>query len=160
MNLTDILIPVGTLATLVVLPVTQLVKDALKATGWWVLGLSVLVGMVCGGLLAAGGIADLRGLADFPAWASGAVLGLLAGVTASGGKAVVTSVQENGAWARAKVQAKVQENAEAATSAGEGEVPPLADGWETASLDELGRTRTDWPAVPGVEPDAAPLVTK
>ncbi|EYB66290.1 hypothetical protein DEIPH_ctg092orf0001 [Deinococcus phoenicis] len=108
---------------------------------------SALLGAMLGAVLAAGGIAGLAALGLFPRPVSGAVLGLLAGLVASGGKAAVTGIQVNGAWARAKAQAEVGRAADSDSLPAPPAPAAPADDWQPASLDDLARTRTDWPAV-------------
>ncbi|MCP2015603.1 O-antigen/teichoic acid export membrane protein [Deinococcus sp. HSC-46F16] len=109
---------IATVAALagLVLALTQLLKvhlgrknakgerETLK--GRRVVVLSVLIGAGLGALLAAGGLADLADLVAFPPAWSGAVLGLLSGLVASGGKDAITGIQINGAKARAKAEAR------------------------------------------------------
>jgi len=138
MGMLQLIATVAALAGLV-LALTQLLKvhlgrknakgerESLK--GRRVVVLSVLIGAGLGALLAAGGLADLADLVAFPPAGSGAVLGLLAGLVASGGKDAITGIQINGAKAQAKARAKY-----APTPPG---LPD--DEWVDATLDELAR---------------------
>lgn len=115
MSVLELLATVGALAGLV-LALTQLLKvhlgkklpngerESLK--GRRVILLSVVVGVALGVLLALGGLDDLALLAGYPPAWSGAVLGLLAGLIASGGKDAVTGIQKNGAKVRAQAEAR------------------------------------------------------
>lgn len=147
----DVLELIATIAALagLILPLTQLLKVQLGLKGRVVLVLSLLLGALTGGVLAAGGVAGLAVLSTFPKWVSGAVLGLLAGATASGGKDTITGIQINGAQARAKAQAEY--SCPADTPAAPAPPATPADEWAPATLDDLARTRTNWPAPSGLD---------
>lgn len=138
MSLTELATAVG-LLTAMLLTLTQLVKDQLGLKGWHVLAVSVGLGITVGALLAGGGVRELQALSLYPAWASGAVLGLIAGLTASGGKAVVTNLQENGARARAEAQAAVD------APVSEADAP---EEWQAASLNDMAQTHPNWADAP------------
>lgn len=115
MSVLELLATVGALAGLV-LALTQLLKvhlgkrlpngerESLK--GPLVIVLSVWIGTTLGALFALGGLEDLALLTGYPPVWSGALLGLLAGLVASGGKDAVTGIQKNGAKARAQAEAR------------------------------------------------------
>ena len=115
---------------------TQVVKVQLGLKGRVVFVTSLLLGAVLGCLFAWGGLLEFRVLRDFPSLASGAVLGLLSGLGASGGKDFVTGVQKNGAKYRAEYSAPDCAPA-----------PAPADEWREVDLDTYA-SRTDWPALP------------
>lgn len=139
--MTELFLTVASLAAFV-LALVGLAKDRLRGTdrlkGWTTILLSLGLGVVLGALLASGGIRELRVLELYPPAASGAFLGLLAGLLASGGKAVVTGVQINGAAARARADAQYNP-----APAAPGAAPD--DGWVDSDLSSM--TRTDWPPV-------------
>lgn len=103
-----------------------------RLKGWATIVLSVVVGIILGAVFAQGGIGELQVLTGYSPAGSGAVLGFLAGLLASGGKALITGIQINGANARARAQAKYE--CPAPTSA-------PADEWEPAGLEDLAPSR-------------------
>ncbi|MVN88305.1 hypothetical protein GO986_16285 [Deinococcus sp. HMF7620] len=143
---------VGILAT-----ITQFLKVQLGLKGNVVkgicLGLGVLLGVT--GLEEAG--RDVLPL--LPGWLSGGLLGLLAGLVASGGKDLITGVQLNGAKARVEAEIKATgKRLEAQLDA----LPPmvgsqvaLPDDLVPATIEDVLRHTGEWPAVPGL--DDAPL---
>lgn len=118
---------------------TQVVKVQFGLKGRVVFLVSLVLGVILGCLFAWGGLLEFRVLRDFPSLGSGALLGLLAGLGASGGTDFVTGVQRNGAKYRAEYT-PATDYAPAPTQ--------TPDEWQPATLDDLTRTRTDWPAAP------------
>lgn len=149
MTILELIATVGAFAGLV-LALTQLLKvhlgkrlpngERTSLKGPLVILLSVWIGTSLGALLALGGLDDLTLLRGYPPAWSGALLGLLAGLVASGGKDAVTGIQKNGAKARARAEAEY----------GSPPPAPSAAEWVDATLDSL-TTRTDWPAIPGLD---------
>lgn len=138
-----------------VLPITELVKSSFGMKDKRAILLtSTLIGALLGVVLAAGGLAELTGLQAFPVWASGLVVGVLAGLTASGGRKAYTNLQDRGAEARAKalvkagvpvVEVPVVPVAATVTPVTPQTDPPL-DEWRPATLEDL--------ALPKGEPHA------
>lgn len=132
----------------VVLTLTQLVKKHIPfLKGFWVVLVSLLLGSLLGAAFAAGGMIGFNYLPAWPPAAGGALLGVLAGLMASGGKDTITGIQQNGAKARAQMEARYGSPACEQPAA----PPQTPDEWQPATLDDLTRTRTDWPAVPGLD---------
>lgn len=157
--MTELFLTVASLAAFV-LALVGLTKDRARDAGrslkgWATISLSLVVGVALGAVFAQGGIRELRVLELYPPAGSGALLGMLAGMLASGGKAVITGIQLNGATARAKAEAKYNPPAPTPIVVASGAVAvPAADEWQESTLSEM--TRADWPAVPL---DDAPLDT-
>ncbi|WP_104992738.1 hypothetical protein [Deinococcus sp. NW-56] len=105
MELVNLIATVAALAGLL-LTLVQLFKAHLGLKGRRVLLLSAVLGMVLGAVFAAGGLIGFNYLPAWPPPVGGALLGLLSGLVASGGKDVVTGLQKNGAKARAQAEAK------------------------------------------------------
>lgn len=147
MDLVSLISTVGVLAMLV-LTLTQLLKRQLGLRGREVLLVSLGLGTVLGALFATGG---LGGLPAWPPPAGGALLGLLAGLVASGGRDTVTGIQANGAKVRAQAEARYGPDPAACPERGEAALP--GDGWQESSLSEM--TRADWPDAPLRQPAPA-----
>lgn len=96
MGITVLFATVATLAAFV-LPLVALLKQHLGLKGKVVLLTSLLLGAFLGGAFAAGGLADLRVLPAWPPALGGALLGILAGLVASGGRDFITGLQATGA---------------------------------------------------------------
>lgn len=140
MDLVSLISTVGALAVLV-LTLTQLLKKHLGLRGRLVLLVSLGLGTLLGALFAAGGLGGFGYLPAWPPPAGGALLGLLAGLVASGGKDTVTGLQANGAKVRA--QAEGRYGPDAAVCPERGGAAPPEGGWQASSLSEM--TRADWP---------------
>lgn len=143
MELLNLITTVAALGGLV-LPLTQLGKKHLKAlSGARVIVASLLLGALLGAVFAAGGLIGFNYLPAWPPAAGGAILGALAGLLASGTKDTITGIQQTGAKARAEMEARYSPPAADCAP-----TPAPADEWQPATLDDLTRTRTDWPAAP------------
>ncbi len=103
MDLASFSATVGLLAAFV-LPLVQLLKQQLGIKGRATLLLSSGLGMALGTTFAAGGMVGFHALPAWPPAVGGALLGLLAGLLASGGKDLITGIQVNGAQARVQAQ--------------------------------------------------------
>lgn len=139
----DVIGFIATVAALAgfVLPLTQLLKKHFELKGRVVLLLSLTLGAVLGAVFAQGGMVGFNYLPAWPPVAGGAILGVLAGLMASGSKDLITGIQQNGAKARAQADATYNPGGDQPCAT------PALDGWQDATLEDLAQTRLDWPAV-------------
>ncbi|MBI0447138.1 hypothetical protein [Deinococcus sp. DB0503] len=136
MELLNLIATVAALAGLL-LTLVQLLKAQAGLKGRRVLLVSALLGMALGAVFAAGGLIGFNYLPAWPPPVGGSILGLLAGLVASGGKDTITGIQINGAKARARAEAEYSCPPQAAPQPPG--TPSPADEWEDASLDDLTR---------------------
>lgn len=147
--LSELLYTVGLFAAFIA-ALTQTVKVQLGLKGRVVFFVSLGLGMAFGALFAVGGLMEFKALRSFPDLASGLVTGLLSGWGASGGKDFLTGLGRNNAKARAEYDAQYR-GADCGPEGGQAD-----DGWQDTTPQDVERmTRTDHPAVPGLD-DAPP----
>lgn len=143
--LSELLYTVGLFAAFIA-ALTQTVKVQLGLKGRVVFFISLGLGMAFGALFALGGLMEFKALRAFPDLASGLVTGLLSGWGASGGKDFLTGLGRNNAKARAEYAAQYR-GADCGADGGQTD-----GGWQDTTPQDVERvTRTDWPAVPGVD---------
>lgn len=136
----DVISFIATVAALAgfILPLTQLLKKHFDLKGRVVLLLSLLLGAALGAVFAQGGMVGFNYLPAWPPVVGGAILGVLAGLMASGTKDFISGIQQNGAKARAQ--------AEATYNPAEPCPTPALEGWQDATLDDLARLQPSFGA--------------
>ena len=131
MSLEQLFLIVGSFALILATQVQLLKVQISRVSGPLVILLSIVIGALEGALLGSVGIEGLNSITSLPPFLSGALIGVLAGISASGGKDLVTGMGRNFAKAQAEYQPCDKPAAPPPTT------PAPADDWEDVGVDAL-----------------------